>query len=105
MEECFRPLQLSNGNWTYNIDGNSGPGKRVIQVMLPREKECQKCVLRWHWRSGNNWGKCDDGSHQMGCGPQETFRNCADISVGHNLGVRGSTDVRNNGNDNRRFHF
>jgi len=104
-EDCFKPLQLVNGNWGLDIDSNTGPGKRLVQVLLPREKECQKCVLRWHWKSANNWGRCDDGSHQVGCGPQETYRNCADISVGHNLGIRGSPDLRNNGIESRSRRF
>lgn len=53
---------------------------------------------------GNNWGKCGDGSQQVGCGPQETYRNCADVSVKYDLGVRGSPDVRNNGVDNEQVH-
>ena len=31
--------------------------------------------------AGNNWGSCDDGTSGMGCGPQETFRSCADIRI------------------------
>lgn len=30
---------------------------------------------------GNNWGECEDGTHAIGCGNQETFRSCADISI------------------------
>lgn len=30
---------------------------------------------------GNNWGKCPDGNEGLGCGPQETFRGCADIAI------------------------
>jgi hypothetical protein len=30
---------------------------------------------------GNTWGTCDDGSQQTGCGPQEHFINCADVSI------------------------
>lgn len=40
-------------------------------------------------RAANNWGLCDDGKEAMGCGPQETYRNCVDITVGHSLGIRG----------------
>lgn len=98
-EDCFKPLQLANGNWSYEIEGKDGPGQRFIQVILPRDLECERCVLRWHWKTANNWGRCEDGSDQVGCGPQETYRNCADIAVGHNLGVRGLTDVRNGMND------
>ena len=31
--------------------------------------------------AGNNWGKCPDGNSGLGCGPQETFRGCADIAI------------------------
>jgi len=31
--------------------------------------------------SGNNWGFCGDGTGALGCGPQETFRSCSDISL------------------------
>ena len=38
----------------------------------------------------NNWGRCPNGTQAVGCGPQETYRNCADISVDHDgNGVRG----------------
>lgn len=30
---------------------------------------------------GNNWGWCDDGTGALGCGPQETFRSCSDITI------------------------
>ena len=30
---------------------------------------------------GNNWGVCPDGSGAVGCGPQEEFRGCADVSI------------------------
>lgn len=31
---------------------------------------------------GNNWGKCTNGTEQVGCGPQEEFRACSDIQIG-----------------------
>lgn len=30
---------------------------------------------------GNSWGVCDNGSGQLGCGPQENFRGCSDIGI------------------------
>ncbi|RXG62232.1 hypothetical protein Avbf_10632, partial [Armadillidium vulgare] len=29
----------------------------------------------------NNWGQCGNGTGRLGCGPQETFKNCADVSI------------------------
>jgi hypothetical protein len=31
--------------------------------------------------SGNSWGVCANGTGALGCGPQETFRTCSDISL------------------------
>lgn len=31
--------------------------------------------------AGNNWGRCENGTSKVGCGPQETFRGCADVAV------------------------
>ena len=35
--------------------------------------------------SGNRWGDCGNGTSAEGCGPQETFRACSDISVGSSI--------------------
>lgn len=48
---------------------------------LPEGLVCDKCVLQWTWRSANTWGNCGNGTSTVGCGPQETFRNCADIRI------------------------
>lgn len=39
--------------------------------------------------AANNWGICENGTEAIGCGPQETYRNCADIAVQHGSGIRG----------------
>ena len=31
--------------------------------------------------SGNSWGICKNGVGGFGCGQQEVFRGCADISI------------------------
>ncbi|XP_072145605.1 uncharacterized protein [Dermacentor andersoni] len=64
-------------------------GLYMIQVQLPERLTCEYCVLRWHWRSANNWGDCGDGRMALGCGPQETYRNCADVAIGNRFGLRG----------------
>lgn len=38
--------------------------------------------------AGNNWGMCPDGNGAVGCGPQEEFRSCADISLGEGIPKR-----------------
>lgn len=44
--------------------------------------ECANCVLQWRYIAGNNWGMCPDGTGAVGCGAQEEFRACADITIG-----------------------
>lgn len=41
------------------------------------------CVLQWRYVAGNNWGICPDGKGALGCGPQEEFRACSDITIGN----------------------
>ncbi|KAH8383103.1 hypothetical protein KR009_006771 [Drosophila setifemur] len=80
-EGCFNqyPLKFADGSLKYNI--NSTTGNIPVTVQLPTNLNCIHCVLRWTYRAGNNWGVCEDGSGAMGCGAQETFVNCADVSV------------------------
>ena len=67
--------------FTYNLDASKGAGIYAMSVDLPENRTCENCVLRWHWKTANNWGACEDGSEAIGCGHQEVYRNCADISV------------------------
>lgn len=39
-------------------------------------------MLQWRYVAGNNWGVCENGTGAVGCGPQEEFRACSDISIG-----------------------
>lgn len=86
-EDCFEALKLSGkeeDEVEYELDAASGTGMNTLSVELPLNKTCEHCVFRWHWKSANNWGVCDDGSEAVGCGYQEVYRNCADISVKRN---------------------
>lgn len=95
-EECFERLRLSGHEPTrmdnneeeledsYELEAAKGNGFYTMSVDLPVNKTCEHCILRWHWRSANNWGVCEDGSEAIGCGYQEVYRNCADISVKRN---------------------
>lgn len=63
-------------------------------------------MLQWRYIAGNNWGMCEDGMEELtftylaqsllskcvcsitgtgavGCGPQEEFRACSDVSIGN----------------------
>lgn len=92
-EDCFESLKLSGNNidvddedksypgLSYELDAAKGTGLYTMSVDLPLNRTCEHCIFRWHWRSANNWGVCEDGSEAIGCGYQEIYRNCADISV------------------------
>lgn len=90
--------------------GRDGAGNPTILYEIPRELECEHCVLQWYWVSGDrcnppgtkafftnpatrpNWGNCPGaGGARNGwvfkksdCGRQrfpEEYVNCADISI------------------------
>ncbi|XP_042861748.1 uncharacterized protein LOC122246958 [Penaeus japonicus] len=74
-------LDMADGSGSrYALDG-SVLGDHTVHVQLPRGVSCSHCVLQWKWTVGNSWGTCPDGGERMGCGPQETFVNCADVSI------------------------
>ncbi|XP_034949643.1 uncharacterized protein [Chelonus insularis] len=81
-DECFKkyPLRLVSGGIKYPVKIQKNGDIRV-RVMLPPKLKCKHCVLRWHYRAGNNWGTCFDGTQGLGCGNQETFRTCSDIAI------------------------
>ena len=41
--------------------------------------------------TGNTWGVCQNGTQGVGCGNQETFINCADVSITTNTAGFGPT--------------
>ncbi|XP_056645605.1 uncharacterized protein LOC130450909 [Diorhabda sublineata] len=77
-EECFVNLLLEDGSKNFPIKSDYYIVQN--QVVLPNIT-CPRCVLRWTYRTGNNWGVCENGTQGIGCGPQEHFRSCADIAI------------------------
>ncbi|XP_013785525.1 uncharacterized protein LOC106469570 isoform X2 [Limulus polyphemus] len=82
-QECLDryPLALADGSGYKYIVPNNRPDTYKIQLRLPSGLTCTQCVFQWTYTAGNNWGTCEDGSQSVGCGPQETFRGCADVSI------------------------
>ncbi|OWF56794.1 uncharacterized protein LOC110452715 [Mizuhopecten yessoensis] len=50
------------------------------QLVLPDGVTCSQCLLQWKWNTGNSYG-CDKRRCCKGCGPQEQFYGCSDISI------------------------
>lgn len=82
-DECMsqHPLPMADtGETRYMV--NAAKSKDFnINLKLPDDMTCDQCVFQWTYTAGNNWGRCPDGSSAVGCGPQETFRGCADIAI------------------------
>jgi len=62
------------------------------KVELPPYLTCTQCVMQWTYYAGNTWGTCSNGEEAVGCGPQETFVNCADVAIVSNTGYFGPID-------------
>lgn len=84
-ESCFEKLKFADGSTQFLLKPDANDrGFKSMSLVLPADlTDCQACILRWNYRAGNNWGICPDGSSGIGCGAQELYRNCADISVGY----------------------
>lgn len=100
-DECFERLKFADGSDRYNLRLNKPDhgSLKGMSLVLPQDlTDCRACILRWDYHAGNNWGVCDKAAG-MGCGPQELYRNCADISVGYM--IRGASLAK--GNDGAPF--
>ncbi|XP_069134843.1 uncharacterized protein [Argopecten irradians] len=67
------------------------------QLVLPEGVTCSQCLLQWKWNTGNSYG-CDAKHCCKGCGQQEQFYGCSDISITANdfQSNTGSTDESKN---------
>lgn len=80
-QACFDAnlLELEDGGTKYYP--NEGSTKYHVNYILPKGITCEICVLQWRYTCGNNWGFCSNGTEGLGCGDQETFGACSDISI------------------------
>ncbi|CAL8124312.1 unnamed protein product [Orchesella dallaii] len=80
-EECYNKnlLVLSNGSTRLPATRRKGIYKTTAR--LPPGVTCSRCSIQWHYRTGNNWGDCNDGTSAVGCGNQEIFRGCSDVAI------------------------
>ncbi|XP_022914568.2 uncharacterized protein [Onthophagus taurus] len=87
-EKCLEDNFLDNSHPQNEVDHKTKrfypkDGNKIYEMTfkLPPQLSCKHCLLIWRYISGNNWGDCPNGTSSIGCGPQEEFRACADISV------------------------
>ena len=92
-QECLDQhlLTTSTGEQEWVLPSESN-GMYDLQVELPQDYECTQCLLQWTWRVANSWGTCEDGSGAVGCGKQEHFRACADVSITREEDEKPSTE-------------
>jgi len=81
-ESCFlqNTLKFANGNIKYPVVDEEMQ-HYFLQAKLPEGVTCERCVVQWHYLTGNSWGMCPNGTEMIGCGNQETFRGCADVAI------------------------
>ena len=86
--------ELQKEQFKYRLEtSHRRPGRHHYSVRLPQSVRCERCVLQWTWVTGNTWGTCNNGNTGLGCGPQETFRNCADVRIVGKGEARNATDT------------
>jgi len=105
-QSCFDEgglLKLEPSGHERFLATGMGSTNLTMKLRLP-DITCEQCILQWTYRGGNNWGACKEttfetvgceescegnggckeckvGEGAAGCGQQEHFRNCADISI------------------------
>jgi len=82
-QECLDKhlLHIEGHGKKYTIASSENTLNVELKLKLPQDVHCERCVLQWHWRTSNFWGMCDNETGALGCGPQEMYRNCADIAI------------------------
>ncbi|XP_033725514.1 uncharacterized protein LOC117315436 isoform X2 [Pecten maximus] len=81
-QECLDQhlLTLPNADGTrYYLGGRRGTVN--LKAKLPEGLTCSQCVLQWRWKTGNSYGYAPNGTYCIGCGLQEMFYGCSDISI------------------------
>jgi len=80
--DTCQTLRLADGSGD-KLDIGSTYGQIRVNLRLPEGLTCRQCTFQWTYVTGNSWGYCDEAKTygQLGCGDQEVFRGCADISI------------------------
>ena len=65
---------------TGNINNLEHNTSEYLNIQINLIKISFHFLFKWTYRTANSWGT-EDGVSCVGCGPQEHFRACADISI------------------------
>ncbi|CAL8109432.1 unnamed protein product [Orchesella dallaii] len=85
-QSCFdryqvQILQESGTEFHHELPIDNTLGWVNVTATLPSDLTCEHCSFLWYYKTGNSWGDCGNGTEAIGCGPQEEFRGCADITI------------------------
>ncbi|XP_041355247.1 integumentary mucin C.1-like [Gigantopelta aegis] len=104
LQSCFDryPLTILETNYSQYFPGSKG-GFYDMHVVLPKLVSCDRCVIQWKYITGyrlgwnpNSCGRC------LGCGAQETYINCADVSIVNSIAALSHD--HNDDNDFQHHH-
>ncbi|ODM90931.1 hypothetical protein Ocin01_15752 [Orchesella cincta] len=81
-QACFNQhvLHLATGFGGTKVPVSKA-GRYRTKLLLPEAVQCDHCIIQWNYRGGNKRGMCENGMRKLGCGPQNTFRGCSDVSI------------------------
>ncbi|XP_014781285.1 uncharacterized protein LOC106877022 [Octopus bimaculoides] len=89
-QECLDkyPLNFLDGTSRHFLKDFRSNTNFSLSLRLPSHLDCSQCVLQWKYTAGNTYN-CDPILDKCctGCGDQEQFYACADISVKKESGV------------------
>ncbi|CAF0894028.1 unnamed protein product [Adineta steineri] len=81
-QECLDQNLLFIEGFGTQYPVNEGIDSILLRLHIPSGLQCPHCVLQWRYHAGNSWGTDGvTGKSCLGCGHQEEFYNCADISI------------------------
>lgn len=103
-QECLdqHPLQIEGTNEVRFVIPEESKKIETFfwKVKLPEGITCSNCVIQWKYFAGNTWGTDQAGSTGQGKGPQETFVNCADVTINTQTGSFSGYPPESNNIDN-----
>ncbi|KAK3084053.1 hypothetical protein FSP39_007381 [Pinctada imbricata] len=81
-QDCLNRYLLHQPSGSTQYKELGRPQVYTVTLKLPQGVTCTQCVLQWKYNTGNSYGEDAYGRTCLGCGRQEQFYGCADISIG-----------------------